>query len=74
MFPVIEKVISWTIPLYGNKRTFPYAMLLVNDGKIKKIIRTKEDSIGSYITVNRKRYRIRNNGSLYCPNLEVAEY
>lgn len=74
MFPVIEKVMSWTIPLNGNKRIFPYAMLLVNDGKMKKVIRTKEDKIGSYIIVNRKRYRIRNNGGLYNLILEVADY
>ena len=64
----IEKIISWTIPLFGNKRIFAYGKLLVSDGK------TKEDSSGSYITFNRKRYRIRNNGSLYNPLLQVAAY
>lgn len=31
----IEKVISWTIPLFGNKRIFAYGKLLVSDGKNK---------------------------------------
>lgn len=29
----IEKIISWTIPLFGNKRIFAYGKLLVSDGK-----------------------------------------
>lgn len=57
----IEKVISWTIPLFGNKRIFAYGKLLVSDGKTKRLVTTKEDSSGSYITFNRKRYRIRNS-------------
>lgn len=58
----IEKIISWTIPLFGNKRIFAYGKLLVSDGKTRRLVTTKEDSSGSYITFNRKRYRIRNNG------------
>lgn len=29
----IEKIISWTIPLFENKRIFAYGKLLVSDGK-----------------------------------------
>lgn len=70
----IEKIISWTIPLFGNKRIFAYGKLLVSDGKTRRLVTTKEDSSGSYITFNRKRYRIRNNGSLYNPLLQVEVY
>lgn len=70
----IEKVISWTIPLFGNKRIFAYGKLLVSDGKTKRLVMMKEDYCGSYITFNRKQYRIRNNGSLYSPRLQVEEY
>lgn len=70
----IEKVIDWTIPLFGNKRIFAYGKLLVSDGKKKRIVTMKEDYCGSYITFNRKRYRIKNNGSLYSPRLQVAAY
>ena len=70
----IEKIINWTIPLFGNKRIFAYGKLLVSDGKTRRLVTTKEDSSGSYITFNRKRYRIRNNGSLYNPLLQVTAY
>ena len=70
----IEKIISWTIPLFGNKRIFGYGKLLVSDGKTRRLVTTKEDSSGLYITFNRKRYRIRNNGGLYNPLLQVATY
>lgn len=70
----IEKVIDWTIPPFGNKRIFAYGKLLVSDGKTKRLVMMKEDYCGSYITFNRKQYRIRNNGSLYSPRLQVEEY
>lgn len=70
----IKKVIDWTIPFFGNKRIFAYGKLLVSDGKKERIVKTKEDYCGSYITFNRKRYRIKNNGSLYSPKLQVVEY
>lgn len=72
--PIIEKVINYTIPLYGNKRLFPYATLLVSDGKIKKVIKTKEEGGKTYFTFNRKRYGISNSGNLYSPCLHVMEY
>lgn len=72
--PIIKKVINYTIPLYGNKRLFLYATLLVSDGKNKKIIKTKEEGGKTYFTFNRKRYGIRNNGNLYFPCLQVTEY
>ena len=70
----IEKVIDWTIPLFGNKRIFAYGKLLVSDGKTRRFVMMKEDYCGSYITFNRKRYRIRNNGGLYNPLLQVEAY
>ena len=70
----IEKDIDWTIPLFGNKLIFAYGKLLVSDGKTRRFVTTKEDSNGSYITFNRKRYRIRNNGGLYNPLLQVEAY
>lgn len=70
----IEKVIDWTIPPFDNKRIFAYGKLLVSDGKTKRLVMMKEDYCGSYITFNRKQYRIRNNGSLYSPRLQVEEY
>lgn len=74
MFPCIEKIIDYTVPLYGNKRLFPYATLLVRSGETRKVIKTKEDGNGSYFVFNRKRYRMTNQGSLYSPKLEVAAY
>ena len=38
----IEKIISWTIPLFGNKRIFAYGKLLVSDGKTRRLVTTKE--------------------------------
>lgn len=70
----IEKVIDWTIPPFDNKRIFAYGKLLVSDGKTKRLVMMKEDYCGSYITFNRKRYRIRNNGGLYNPLLQVEAY
>lgn len=70
----IVKVVDWTIPLFGNKRIFAYGKLLVSDGKMRQLVTTKEDSSGLYITFNRKRYRIRNNGSLYNPLLQATAF
>ena len=58
----IEKIISWTIPLFGNKRIFAYGKLLVSDGKTRRLLTSKEDSSASYNTFNRNRNRNRNNG------------
>ncbi len=70
----IKKVIDWTIPYFGNKRILPYGKLFVSDGKKEQFVKMKEDRNGSYITFNRKRYAIRNNGSLYSPKLQIVEY
>ena len=70
----VKDVLKWTIPMFGNKHSEPYGKLLVGDGETERVVKTKEDSCGSYITFNRKRYRISNKGSLYSPKLEVAEY
>lgn len=70
----IIKVLKWTIPFFGNRRHFPYGKLLVSDGIKERVVKTKEDSSRSYITFNRRRYAIRNNGSLYSPKLQAVEY
>lgn len=72
--PYLKKVIDYTVPVFGNKRILPYATLLVSDGENTKIIKTKEDQNGQYIVFKRKRYGIKNLGSLYCPRLQITEY
>lgn len=62
------------IAFFPGIRIFPYGKLIVSDGKIERLVTMKEDSNGSYITFNRKRYRIRNNGNLYSPCLQVVNY
>lgn len=74
MLPHIERVIDWTIPLYGNKRLFPYGTLKISDGKTKKVVKTKEEGGKTFFTFQRKRYLIKNIGSLYSPNLQVCEW
>lgn len=72
--PYVEKVIDYMVPFLGNKRVLPYATLLVSDGKITKVIKTKEDQNGQYLVFKKKRYGIKNLGSLYCPRLQITEY
>lgn len=67
----IEKLIDYTIPLYGNKRVLPYGSLVVSDGIDKKVVDIKEDRGRQYFTFKRKRYYINNIGSLYNPNFQI---
>lgn len=69
----IEMIKSYTIPLYGNKRSMPYAKLLVSDGITKKTVNTKEHKGSQYFTFNRKRYYIRNTGTLYNPTFTIIK-
>lgn len=70
---VIKRIRNYTIPLYGNKRIFPYADLLVSDGVTEKLRPIKDDGAKQYITFNRKRHYIKNIGSLYAPNYVFTE-
>lgn len=61
----IKKVISWTIPYFGNRHTMPYGKLLVTDGVDEKVVSTKGDTLDSYkrygcqyITFKRKTYEV----------------
>lgn len=67
----IEKLIGYTIPLYGNKRLLPYGSLIVADGTDKKTVRIMEERGRQYFTFKRKRYYIQNIGSLYSPNFQI---
>ena len=67
---VIKKICDYTIPIFGNKRVLPYAKLLVITEKLRPII---DDGGRQYITFNRKRYYIKNAGSLYSPHYVFAD-
>lgn len=61
----IKKIISWTIPYFGNRHTMPYGKLLVTDGETEKVVSTKGDTLDSYpkyycqyITFNQKPYEV----------------
>ena len=73
----IKAVMEWVIPHFGNRHIMPYGKLLVTDGTKEKICKTKGDleydeSDYQYITFQRKRYRVINNGSLYSPALTLV--
>lgn len=68
------QVLDFTIPLYGNKRLFPYYKLKVSDNYRRKIIITKEDGAIIYFIFNRKRYRIFNDGTTYQQKLRIENY
>ena len=70
--------IKWCIPYFGNAHSMPYGVLRVTEGAKIQICPTKGDKIGEYnpvigqyITFNRKKYKIVNNGSLYAPKIEL---
>lgn len=61
----VKRVISWTIPYFGNRHTMPYGKLLVTDGETEKVVSTKGDTLDSYkryncqyITFKRKPYEV----------------
>lgn len=61
----VKRVISWTIPYFGNRHTIPYGKLLVTDGTDEKVVSTKGDTLDSYqrfycqyITFKRKHYEV----------------
>lgn len=64
------KIISYVIPLYGNKKIFPYGTgLLKIDNENKKI--KYEVGTDKTIIINHKKITgiITNEGSLYSPKL-----
>lgn len=79
----VVKLLSYTIPLYGNKRIHPYGHMIVSDGITRKRVSfgCRMDRNGfqlpqhrDYFTFNRKRYAYKNIGSLYYPKFEITEY
>lgn len=61
----IKRIVSWTIPTFGNCHTIPYGKLLVTDGETEKVVSTKGDTLDTYerfhrqyITFKRKHYEV----------------
>lgn len=69
----IEALKNYTIPYFGNKRIFSYGDLVVSDGKNRKTVKIKDEGAKQYITFNRKRYYVRNAGSLYGPKFVIID-
>lgn len=68
----VKKILSYTVPLYGNRRIFPYGrMCVAHEGK-EYVVRFGDlDNEGRfYITAARRRFYFRNVGSLYAPHFE----
>ena len=65
----IIELCGYTIPMFGNEHVQPYGKLIVSDDKGRVVTaQIKEDKNGNqYIGVNKKRYYIRNAGTLYNP-------
>ena len=68
----INKILSYTVPMFGNKRSSPYATLEVTDGRETKIVKTKERNGDIYFTFRRMRCYIKNVGSLYSPKFVIT--
>lgn len=75
----VKKILSWTIPYFGNRHTMPYGKLLVTDGETEKVVSTKGNTLESfprygcqYIVFNRKPYEVRigYNGNVKTLQLE----
>lgn len=62
------KILSYTIPMFGNKRVLPYGKMLVeHEGEQKVVAFGGQEAGRPYILFNRKRYYFQNDGSLYNP-------
>ena len=70
----IKRVIDYTIPMFGNRRLFPYYTLEVTDGDLTKVVKTKEDGSNVYFTFKRKRYYVYNEGRLYNPKPVIKTF
>ena len=75
-------IISWTIPMFGNRHTCPYGWLRVQ-GEIGKryydvSVKTKgdldTDKSPQYVVIGRQRYKVRNFGTLYFPQLALERW
>ncbi len=74
----ITSVVSWAVPMCGNRHFMPYGTLRVTDGVTTKICQTKGDRWVDhdgyqYITFKRKRYKVINSGKLLFPILSLKE-
>lgn len=67
----IEALKNYTIPYYENKRIQPYGDLVISDGECRKTCKIQDDGAKQYITFNRKRYYVRNAGTLYIPKFVI---
>lgn len=68
----IEALKNYIVPFYGNKRILPYGDLVISDGESRKTVKIKDDGEKQYITFNRKKYYVRNIGSLYSPKFVIV--
>lgn len=70
----ILRIVDYTIPMYGNKRIFPYGKVEVSNGTDIKVVKFEGDNFCKpSFTFNRKRYFMENIGSLYNPNFIIKE-
>lgn len=71
----ILKIIDYTIPMYGNKRIFPYGYIEVSNGTDTKVVKFDKDNkwLRFSFTFNRKRYFMENIGGLYNPKFIIKE-
>lgn len=68
----IEELKNYTIPYCGNKRIQPYGDLVISDGESRKTCKIQDDGAKQYFTFNRKRYYVRNAGTLYSPKFVIV--
>lgn len=68
----VKKILSYTIPLYGNRRIFPYGRMRVEHEGKEYVVRfgNTDDQGRFYITAARRRFYFRNAGSLHAPCFE----
>lgn len=71
MIKIIE-LQNYTVPYFGNKRIQPYGDLVVSDGITQKTVKIMDDGDKQYIIFNRKRYYVRNAGTLYRPKFVIV--
>ncbi|MBQ3543488.1 MAG: hypothetical protein IJA34_00625 [Lachnospiraceae bacterium] len=68
----IEALKNYIVPFCGNKRILPYGDLIISDGESRKTVKIKDEGEKQYITFNRKKYYVRNAGSLYSPKFVIV--
>ena len=64
------KILSYTIPMYGNKHAIPYGKMLVEHEGKEKTVPFGGFDMGAglqFITFERKIFFFRNVGGLYSP-------